>query len=383
MKHLTMGIAALFLVVALAGCASPPPPAQGSVTSVSILRAPENAPANSQAQVCWRVQGSGSIPHTAIHTDTTSHPGNAGFDAYGGPAYYPNNASAASAVTLPGEFCTNVNVGTQDVYLRAHAMTTAPGMVSGEHRISIRASQDVVAAVTLRQYNQTAPPNSTVVVCWDLTGSGRVPHTAVHTDTVSHPAATSFADYDGSAVYPANRTAADGAGYAVPGTYCTGLTTPANGTLYFRAHAMTSPPGVISPTEGAIRVNGSAAFDGIAATVTFAGNETLTAPRGSMVTVCWRVSGTGRIPHTALHTDTTSHATDVTADFTDYKGATYYPGNETAVNTTGYATEGTVHCTNVQVPSTLGQILYIRAHALDRLGAPGKLSPNERSITAS
>lgn len=75
-------------------------------------------------------------------------------------------------------------------------------------------------------------------VCWHVNGTARIPHTALHFDTESHPDSTRFQDYDQGAVYPGNASAADPAGYAVPGDFCANLTVPETGTLYFRAHAL-------------------------------------------------------------------------------------------------------------------------------------------------
>lgn len=387
MKAMPWVVITLLAATALAGCTGQPPGGgtTGNPTSVSVTRTPDNAPPNTQQVVCWRVEGSGTIPHTAIHTDTTSHPGSGSFSDYAGTTYYPNNASSASNVNIPGEFCTAVAVGTQDLYFRAHAMQAAPGVISPERRIAVRESTAVIAAVTVGQHNQTAPASAVALVCWSVTGTGSIPHTALHTDTTRHPTATSFSDYKGDAFYPNNRTSADTQGYALPGSFCTNVRMPTNGTLYFRAHAMVNPPGMMS-AESSIAVNGSTAFTGTVATVTWDSTHPVpaNAPGGSNVTVCIRVGGTGRVPHVAVHTDSESHATDLTATFGTYDGPAYYPANQTAVNSSGYDTGGQVHCTNVRVPTGLGSVVYLRGHAMDAIiGAPGRLTPDEKQIAAS
>lgn len=385
MKSIAWITITLVLATALAGCTSQPPAnPTGSPASVTITQSPTTAAENSRAVVCWRVEGTGTIPHTAIHTDTTSHPGNAGFADYNGTTYYPNNATAASNVNLPGEFCTSVAVGARTLYIRAHAMVSAPGVISSERSITVGPGTAVIAAVTMGSHNQTAAANSTVTVCWRVTGTGNVPHTALHTDTTRHTTATSFSDYRGSTYYPNNRTSPDGAGYALPGDFCTGVAMPANGTLYFRGHAMTNPPGVMS-TESSIAINGSQAMTGLATAVFWDGAIPANAARGSDVTVCFRVTGTGRIPHVAVHTDSESHATEPTATFAAYDGPAYYPNNTTALDPAGYPTEGVVQCTAVRIPAAAlpGGQVFLRAHAMDALGAPGRLTADERVIAAT
>jgi hypothetical protein len=96
-------------------------------TGVSFVGStPGAAAANSNVLVCWRVEGAGTINHVAVHTDTTSHGENtsgAAFTLYAGAAYYPDNSTALTSYSLPGQFCTNVKVpATGRVFIRAHAM---------------------------------------------------------------------------------------------------------------------------------------------------------------------------------------------------------------------------------------------------------------------
>lgn len=390
MRFPTWALAALLAATALAGCLGQPPPAeqkgQGTASSVTVTRAPTEAPANSQALVCWRVDGSGNVPHTAVHYDTTSHPTATSFTEYAGGAVYPGNQSAQDpdGYDLPGDFCGNVPVGNQDVYYRAHVIDKAgaPGMLDDERKVTARQAGAVIVAVTTRDAPASAPANASLTVCWDVQGTGRVPHVAVHTDGVSHRTSVNFEDYKGATYYPNNRTTPDPAGYQLPGGFCTNVTMPANGTLYVRGHAMNTPPGVLSANEEEIRVEGAAMQPGVAATVLFLGQPTPSAPRGSNLTVCWRVSGTGHVPHTAVHTDNQSHAADPVAEFDAYAGQAYYPGNRTEVDPAGYDLPGDF-CTNLPVPSTMGQTVYYRAHVIDSRPGKGTLSPDERSVTAT
>lgn len=387
MKSLTCIIILVIASVALAGCTQTPPPAQGgTATSISITRAPTDAAANSNANVCWSVQGSGTVPHVAIHTDTASHNGSSTtFNDYAGPAYYANNEGSAQPKALPGEFCANVTIGTQTVYFRGHVIdgSGGNGRVTEERSIQVRSSAAVIGAVRITEAPATAQPNSAIRVCWEVTGTGSIPHTAIHTDTVSHPAATSFQEYKGNASYPNNRTSQDAAGYTLPGNFCTSnVMTPSNGTLYLRGHAMTnSPPGILSATERTVAINGTNTTTSLATALLWEGAIPANARAGSQVLACWQVRGTGMSPHTAIHTDTATHALEPQATFQTYAGPAYYPDNMTAANATGYRLPGTF-CTNVVMPAA-GMTLYMRLHALDSTPGTGRLSVDERSITST
>lgn len=95
-------------------------------TSINITSYEANATAGGNATVCWRVEGTGVVPHTAIHFDNETHADdNVTFADYDGGARYPDNetAQAATGYTLPGDFCTSIPVpATGTVYYRAHVM---------------------------------------------------------------------------------------------------------------------------------------------------------------------------------------------------------------------------------------------------------------------
>jgi hypothetical protein len=388
----TIGFVAIALVaaVALAGCTTPSnEKGQGTASAVRITGSPATANPNSNVIVCWHVDGSGNIPHVALHWDTVSHAGaSATFQDYKNTAYPDNRTQAATdGYDLPGGFCTAIPMGSDDLYYRAHALDKAGGngkLSDEEETEPSTAMQGTVLAVTFKgDVPAQANGGSKVPICWSVTGSGHVPHTALHTDTVSHKTSTSFSDYR-DAWYPNNATRDNATGYTLPGDFCTAVTMPANGTLYVRAHAMVTPPGVVSADEKAIAVNGSQPSTGVVATVDWAsGTPVLTAAPGASVTVCWVVTGApGTIPHTAVHTDTTSHA-QAGATFTSYAGPAYYPNNTTAQPSYNLSGPQTTFCTNVAAAAQSGQTVYLRAHAFDSTtGTPGRLSPSEGTLTA-
>jgi hypothetical protein len=395
------GFAVLALAVALAGCTSPSPapsptpvPTEPTITSVEITSHPTAVTPGAPAMVCWRVEGSGHIPHTAVHYGNVSHAGSsAKFTDYPN-AMYPGNQTKdnPNGYDIPASFCTTITTSSSgDTYFRGHALSGAAGslgVLSDEEEIQ-GGVPSTALAVTLRDGPSSAAAGSNVTLCWDVQGTaGSIPRTALRTDTTSHQSSAAYTDYQGTAYFPANRTTEDPAGYAIPGTFCTAVQMPMSGTLYVRGHAQGNPPappsGVLSARELAIAVNGtmgSPTFNGTALLVTWLGNLNGTAPARSNVTVCWNVTATnpGLVVHTAVHTDTTSHQTDLTATYGSYKNA-YYPDNQTGQSMAGYMIPGNF-CTNVVMPAA-GQVLYLRAHVIDSQGGNGKLSIDERQIQA-
>lgn len=109
-------------------------------------------------------------------------------------------------------------------------------------------------SIAVGDYNDTAEADADVEICWDVEGTGHVTHTAVHWDNESHEDDDNqtFASYAGGTMYPDNETAADPAGYDLPGTFCTTIPGPAAGeSLYFVAHVIdaTGAPGKLSDEE--------------------------------------------------------------------------------------------------------------------------------------
>jgi hypothetical protein len=226
-------------------------PSAGLATTVTVLSAPVRVAANGNATVCWKVDGTGHVPHTAVHYDTTSHTGaTVTFSDYKGGAMYPGNKSAVdpAGYDLPGTFCTNVPVGTQTVYFRAHVIdsTGAPGRLSDEMAVKIAGT---ATGIYVTSAPTTAAASSNALVCWHVNGTGNIAHTAVHYDTTSHAGSgVTFADYKGGAMYPGNQTAVAPAGYDLPGDFCTNVPMPPSGTLYYRAHYIDSAgvPGTLT-----------------------------------------------------------------------------------------------------------------------------------------
>ena len=154
MRIRTFALALLLAAVVLAGCANNNTPSTSTTTSSSsttttssststtttivtptlplgtatiskvyVLSSPDRVATGGSANVCWRVEGTGTIPHTAIHYDVASHPNATAFSDYVGGARYPGGALTPDPLgyKLPNVFCTTVPV-TTNTYYRAHAL---------------------------------------------------------------------------------------------------------------------------------------------------------------------------------------------------------------------------------------------------------------------
>lgn len=397
MKALSVIAVIVLIAVLLAGCAAPtptPPPdtkGKGTASSVSLVNPPSTGKGGESSLVCWRVEGTGNVPHTAIHHGPASHTA-AGtkFSDYPN-TIYPGNATAAAAggYNLPATFCASVAVPADaDVYLRAHVIDVSggDGRLAAEHTIWRLGGGEATSV----DWSGTVPPSATaggkVEVCWRVEGSGNVAHTAVHSDTESHATETGavFSDYDGTAYYPDGEAAAAAGGYNLPGPFCTDVDAPETpgDTVYIRSHVIDKDGGngELSPTERSITATHPKG-QGVALTVDWSGTVPTAWPAGTLATVCWEVTGTGNVAHTAVHADNETHADELDAAFTDYDGTAYYPDNETAESDDGYDLPG-VFCTGVAVPATAGETVFLRGHVIDSAGGTGRLTLTEESITA-
>lgn len=319
-----------------------------SVDRVYVVSSPEKAANGTQADVCWRVEGSGTISHTALHWDTSPHA--EGTFADFPNAVYPNNGAAVGTHALPGTFCARIGPINATVYYKAHAMvdptrsqlgpqeTIVAG--SGNNTIDLIGAPEVFAGG--QSYN----------FCWELPGvTGTSTHTALHFGNESRPNGT-FSDYP-DAAYPNNGPATTAGSFALPGPFCANVTMPASGTLFIRAHAITANGQFLGPERSVA----------VGPRVAVSGGLPATAAAGSAVQVCWRAEGGGVSGHTAIHWDTASHPT--ATSFTDYPNAVY-PNNGPATTSGSFTLPGPF-CANITMP-TSGAVFF-RPHAV--YPAPG------------
>lgn len=325
-----------------------PPAATATVTKVYVVSSPEKVSNETTAQVCWRVEGTGTISHTALHFDTASHP-DGSFSAYP-QAVYPNNGPAVGTHRLPGAFCANLGPLNATTYYKAHAMVSpAASQLSTEE--SIVAGSGNGTADTLGA-PEVFPGGQSYSFCWETPGlTGIAQHTAIHYGTESKPNGT-FSDYP-SAVYPDNGPATTTGSFALPGPFCANITMPASGTLYLRAHALVNGTSFLGPERSVVA----------APRVAVSGGVIESAPAGGAVEICWRAEGSGTSGHTAIHWDTASHPNSVA--FSDYPNA-LYPDNGPATTSGSFALPGPF-CADLTMPPS--GTVYFRPHAI--YPAPG------------
>lgn len=131
-------------------------------------------------------------------------------------------------------------------------------------------------------------------------------------------------------------------------------------------------------TTGPTTTSDGSASPGVATAIEIT-RSPASSPAGSNATVCWSVTGAGRVPHTAIHWDDESHAAEPGRTFQDYSLGASYPNNQSAPDPAGYnlSAGGAQFCTAAMMPAS-GSI-FVVAHVIDSTGAPGRLS-QEREI---
>src|SRR5687768_3766760 len=162
----------------------------------------------------------------------------------------------------------------------------------------------IVTAIDITRAPASAEAGSKAIVCWKVTGTGKVAHTAIHWDNESHaiPPRT-FQDYNMGVSYPGNGTSASPAGYqlSASGTdFCTGATMPASGSIFVVAHVIdsTGSSGRIT-TEREIHVGSPSDASIHIQSFTYSPNPLTVAP-GATVSV---MNMDADVPHTVTGED--------------------------------------------------------------------------------
>lgn len=320
---------------------------QPEVRAVYVTSLTDSVAPNGTATVCWRVEGSGTIPHTAVHFDSESHPNSTLFGEYDLGAVYPDDgAPLGRTFEIPATFCGEMRDLTTTTYLRPHVLAplAAIDLLGPEKTVLVGGTRNI----TFVNFLEVFPANFSVPVCWRVSGlTGTSTHTAVHWDDESHPNATGFGEYDLGAAYPGNATV-DNVSVTVPGEFCASVPMPASGVLYMRPHIILNDAHHLGEERNVY----------VAPRVTVSGGLPASAAASSTVDVCWRSEGTETVAHTALHWDTTSHPN--AQSFGEYTGGTVYPDNATSA-AASYALPGPF-CTGLPMP-TSGTV-YFRPHTI-------------------
>jgi plastocyanin len=138
--------------------------------------------------------------------------------------------------------------------------STSPSPSSTSTTTASSSSPGVATGVDITRAPSSSPAASMALVCWEVFGTGKVAHVAIHWDNVSHAdePARAFADYDLGASYPGNESSASPNGYALQPTgaeFCTSATMPASGSIFVVGHVIdsTGAPGRLS-AEREVRV---------------------------------------------------------------------------------------------------------------------------------
>ena len=243
------------------------------LTSTTIVTAPTSVAAGASYQVCWDVQGSGTISHSQIHWGTTT-------------GSYPNGSPVMSG-TAAASWCTNLVAPTSGgtVYMRSHAVGPNQNIQSAEKAIAV--SGGGITGITLTSYPASVTAGNTATVCYTVQGLGQITHTHVHWGTAT-----------GS--YPYGTTAQGG---NAPQSFCSTLTAPSSpGTVYFKAHAIDAANNVKYSAEGAISVTGPGGIN----SVSIYSYPTSQVAPNTQFQVCWTVNGSSYLDHTNLHYGTQS-----------------------------------------------------------------------------
>lgn len=331
---------------------TPPTPitnlTQASITGITVVSLTDSVATGGTADVCWRVEGNGTIGHTAIHFDTTNHPNATSFTEYPN-AVYPDNgpATTTGSFRLPGTFCAQLRSLNATLYLRAHALaagTPPTQLLSVEKSVPVNLTSNIAFV----DFHEIFPANFANSICWRVTGlAGTSTHTAIHFDNASHPNATSFGEYVGGAVYPGNFTAAN-VSVTVPGEFCANFTMTASGARYMRAHIILDGNHSLSEERVVVAASRLSVTGGLPPVST----------AGSAVQICWRAEGNGNTTHTALHWDNASHPN--ATSFSVYAGGAVYPNN--SAPTAGPWVLPGPFCANLTIPAS-GSI-YFRPHII-------------------
>jgi cytochrome c oxidase subunit II len=127
-------------VISTPGTASGTP---AKTVSISLVSVPTSILEGSSASVTWRVDTNavGTVPHTAVHYDTSSHPGVLGLSDGPAASGYPGMTTQFSSVTsaIPGTFTDAITApsGASMIFLRAHVIVDGQNYWTDEVSIPV------------------------------------------------------------------------------------------------------------------------------------------------------------------------------------------------------------------------------------------------------
>jgi len=199
--------------------------------TIVIISAPTKADPGQKLTFTWEIDGFGRISHTAVHWDTK--PGN--------PADYKSYARATPdfAVINPPDLAPKRYTATIDapqsgsIFWIVHATLDGFDTYNMEGQRLILVGGPTNAAITLRSVPASASPGEKLTFGWEITGSGKISHTAVHWDTKpGNPA-----DFKSYAKATSDYAAIDPAQEA-PRGYSVTIDAPEGTAMYYVIHAI-------------------------------------------------------------------------------------------------------------------------------------------------
>lgn len=204
---------------------------RSGVTEIVVISAPTKASPGQKLTFTWEVSGIGKITHTAVHWDTK--PGNpADFKSYAKAT--PEFASLNPPDFAPKGYTVSFNAPDSGaIFWIIHAIVEASQiyMTDGEKILQIGAPQNAV--IEVKSVPATAATGGKLTFAWEIKGSGKVSHTAVHWDTKpGNPA--DFKSYPKATPEYAAITPPQDA----PKGYSVSFQAPQAGRVYYVIHAI-------------------------------------------------------------------------------------------------------------------------------------------------
>ncbi|MCS4538956.1 MAG: hypothetical protein HYY67_08885 [Thaumarchaeota archaeon] len=148
--------------------------------TIAVISAPTKANPGQKLTFTWEIDGFGRISHTAVHWDTK--PGNpADYKSYANAT--PDFASINPPDLAPKRYTATIEAPQSgSIFWIVHAILDGFDTYNMEGQGIIPVGTPN-AAIVPRSVPATASPGEKLTFGWEITGSGKISHTAVHWDT--------------------------------------------------------------------------------------------------------------------------------------------------------------------------------------------------------
>jgi|GEM_PF-1729077 len=147
---------------------------------ILILSAPTKADPGQKLTFTWEVEGFGKISHTAVHWDTK--PSNAAdYKSYAKAT--PDHASINPPHFAPMQYTATIEAPQSgSIFWTIHAIIDGADLYMAQERI-IPIGAPANAVIQVKSVPATATPGEKLLFAWEITGTGKISHTAVHWST--------------------------------------------------------------------------------------------------------------------------------------------------------------------------------------------------------